>query len=172
MSDLSNQLDYLTNVIDSIYKNSERLEKSIFITMFKNKNSIILYNYLTNDIKEINFEFINFENVICVNGDLLWYFDNKLYKLEDNSSILVQEFNSNIKELYEYKLGYRILTENNNLWDNEILILNEENIKIKEFKNIFVISEENIFYEIINEKLVKTNKNQELIKFLAHKNSN
>jgi hypothetical protein len=172
MSDVVNQLEYLTNVIDNIYKNSEQLEKSLFTTMFKNESKIILYNYLSNEIKEINFNFINFENAIFTNGEILWFFDNKLYKLEDNSSILIQEFSSNIKELRVYKLGYRILTENNELWNNEILVLNEENIKINDFKSIFVICEDGLFYEIIDEKLVKTNKNQELVNFLVRTDNN
>jgi hypothetical protein len=140
--------------------------------MFKKENELIIFNYLMNTSEIIGFEFINYENVIFTNGEILWYFGNTLYKLENDLSILVQEFNSNIKELYGYKLGYRILTEKNELWDNEILVLNEENAKIREFKDIFVFGEDNEIYEIINEKLVKTNKNQELITFLVHRNNN
>ena len=170
MTELLNQIDYLTNITNDIYDNIQSIEKLMFTRIVKNKNDIILFDYLTNMSKCIDFEFINYENVIFTNGVLIWYFDNKLYKLENNSSILIQEFNSNIRILHKYIFGYRILTDNNELWDNDVLI--ENNIKIKCFCDIFVIDEDDKYYEITEQSLMKSNKSQELINFLVHTDNN
>lgn len=173
--ELAEELTFLTKNVESLYTYINELEndmKYFEITTYKRyKDHILIYNFSTNDSKIIDYNFINYNNVIYIYGNVLWFNDNKLYKLDDSNEKLIKEFGSKIITLHQYYAGYRILTDNGEIWDNDTFICKQDDVSSIAFDSIFVIINY-IYYEIIDEKLVETNKDSELIELICSNSSN
>ena len=169
--DVNNELMVISKNVEILYEYITELENNMKnfekITYKCYKDYMITYNFNTNEVKNISYDFINYSNVIVIGHDVIWFNDNKLFKLDNNKPLLIKEFSGNILKLHQYHDGYRVLTTDGEIWDNDTLVCNiGSDVTNTRFNSIFVIitinNNEN-YYEIVDNELVKSNKNNELI---------